>query len=83
MMPSSDTIFVSQVEAYNRLSPVFRAFLETLEVEHSGFEQAAHSRSGKRGGIVKREPVKNVHPFVRRACPYWNRAALCAKVDNL
>lgn len=29
-------------------------------------EQANHSRAGKRGGIVRREPVENVHPIVRR-----------------
>lgn len=63
-----DTLFVSQAEAYNRLSPSFRSYLETLQVVHSGFEQAAHSRSGKRGGVVKREPVKNVHPLVRGEC---------------
>ncbi|KAG8867896.1 hypothetical protein FRB97_002895, partial [Tulasnella sp. 331] len=60
-----DTLFVSQVEAYNRLSPSFRSYLETLQVVHSGFEQAAHSLAGKRGGVVKRDPVQNVHPLVR------------------
>lgn len=33
---------------------------------HSGVEQANFSRSGKRGGIVRREPVENVHPLIRR-----------------
>jgi len=61
-----DTLFASQVESYNRLSPSFRTYLETLQVEHSGVEQAEHSRSGRRGGVVKREPVKHVHPLVRR-----------------
>lgn len=28
--------------------------------------QANHSRSGKIGGVVRREPVENVHPLVRR-----------------
>lgn len=28
--------------------------------------QANYSRSGKRGGVVRREPVENVHPLVRR-----------------
>lgn len=32
---------------------------------HSGVEQAEQSRKGNRGGIVKREPVENVHPLVR------------------
>ncbi|CEQ41513.1 SPOSA6832_03241 [Sporobolomyces salmonicolor] len=52
--------------AYNHLSSNFRAYLETLQVVHSGVEQAQFSRSGNRGGIVKREPVENVHPLVRR-----------------
>lgn len=60
-----DTAYVSQVEAYNRLSPSFAAYLETLQVIHSGVEQANYSRLGKRGGVVKREPVENAHPLVR------------------
>jgi len=67
-MPASggDTAYVSQVEAYNRLSPSFREYLETLQVLHSGVAQAEYSRRGNRGGTVKREPVENVHPLVRR-----------------
>lgn len=65
--PSSggDTAYVNQIEAYNRLSPSFRAYLETLEVVHSGVEQAEYSRRGNRGGTVRREPVETVHPLVR------------------
>ena len=33
---------------------------------HSGVEQANFSRSGRRGGVVRREPVEHVHPVVRR-----------------
>lgn len=64
--PSSggDTAYVNQIEAYNRLSPSFRAYLETLEVVHSGVEQAEYSRRGNRGGTVRREPVETVHPLV-------------------
>ncbi|WOO85349.1 Alpha-ketoglutarate-dependent sulfonate dioxygenase [Vanrija pseudolonga] len=63
-----DTLYLDQREAYNRLSPSFAAYLETLEVVHSGFEQAAYARSGERGPerTVRREPVKNTHPLVRR-----------------
>ncbi|GAA5877481.1 hypothetical protein JCM1840_003863 [Sporobolomyces johnsonii] len=61
-----DTGYADQRGAYNHLSPGFRAYLETLQVVHSGVEQAQFSRSGQRGGIVKREPVENVHPLVRR-----------------
>jgi sulfonate dioxygenase len=61
-----DTIFASQVTTLKRLSPEFVAFLKTLKAEHSGHEQADYSRSGKRGGVVRREPVVHVHPVVRR-----------------
>lgn len=42
------------------------AFLRTLKAVHSGVEQANFSRSGKRGGTVRRDPVETVHPVVRR-----------------
>ena len=49
-----------------RFSPEFVAFLRTLRAVHSGFEQAAYSRSGKRGGVVRRDPVEHIHPVVRK-----------------
>jgi sulfonate dioxygenase len=58
-----DTLFVNQVEAYNRLSPAFRERLHGLQATHSGVEQAEFSR--QRGGVVRREPVISVHPLVR------------------
>lgn len=58
-----DTAFVNQVEAYNRLSPAIKERLHGLKAVHSGFEQAEFSR--QRGGVVRREPVKNEHPIVR------------------
>ncbi|KAG1715801.1 hypothetical protein ID866_1377 [Astraeus odoratus] len=61
-----DTLFTSQVSTLEKLSPQFVAFLRTLSAVHSGVEQANYSRSGKRGGIVRREPVEHVHPVVRR-----------------
>jgi hypothetical protein len=61
-----DTLFTSQVQTLQRLSPTFVAFLRTLKAVHSGHEQAEFSRRGNRGGIVRREPVENVHPLVRR-----------------
>jgi len=61
-----DTLFTSQVSVLKRLSPEFVAFLKTLKAVHSGVEQANFSRSGKRGGVVRREPVENIHPLVRK-----------------
>lgn len=52
--------------AYNKLSPSLREYLETLTAVHSGVEQAEYARKGGRGGIIKREPVENVHPIIRR-----------------
>ncbi|KAG6868549.1 hypothetical protein C0993_001245 [Termitomyces sp. T159_Od127] len=61
-----DTLFTSQVSTLKKLSSQFVAFLRTLKAVHSGIEQADFSRSGRRGGIVRREPVENIHPVVRR-----------------
>ncbi|KZT23869.1 TauD-domain-containing protein [Neolentinus lepideus HHB14362 ss-1] len=61
-----DTLFTSQVSLLRTFSPQFREFLKTLKAVHSGVEQANFSRSGKRGGVVRREPVENVHPVIRR-----------------
>ncbi|KAJ5084797.1 hypothetical protein NUU61_009376 [Penicillium alfredii] len=58
-----DTVFVDQVQAYKRLSPAIKERLHGLKAVHSGFEQAEFSL--KRGGVVRREPVKNEHPIVR------------------
>ncbi|KAJ5590789.1 hypothetical protein N7450_004761 [Penicillium hetheringtonii] len=58
-----DTVFVNQVEAYNRLSPAVKERLHGLKAVHSGLEQAEFSL--KRGSVVRREPVQNVHPIVR------------------
>ncbi|CEQ39494.1 SPOSA6832_01034, partial [Sporobolomyces salmonicolor] len=61
-----DTLFVDQREAYNRLSPSFRAYLETLRVVHSGFEQAQNATRVHGPETIKRQPVKHEHPLVRR-----------------
>lgn len=52
-----DTLFLSQVEAYNRLSDGFKQRLEGLRAVHSAVYQAEFSR--KRGGPVRREPVES------------------------
>ncbi|KIY50429.1 TauD-domain-containing protein [Fistulina hepatica ATCC 64428] len=66
-----DTIFASQVAALKRLSPQFVDFLRTLKAVHSGVEQAESARNGTRRSLrgsvpVRRDPVENVHPVVRK-----------------
>ncbi|EJD04418.1 TauD-domain-containing protein [Fomitiporia mediterranea MF3/22] len=61
-----DTLFTSQVSTLKKLSPTFLAFLKTLKALHSSVKLADFSRSGRRGGVVRREPVENIHPVVRR-----------------
>lgn len=51
-----DTLFLSQVEAYKRLSPEFQKRLEGLRALHTAVPQAEFSR--KRNGPVRREPVE-------------------------
>ncbi|KAI1487887.1 hypothetical protein F5X96DRAFT_116798 [Biscogniauxia mediterranea] len=58
-----DTLFVNAVEAYNRLSPLFKERLHGLYATHSGVEQA--EAASARGGIRRREPVINTHPIIR------------------
>ncbi|KAF5309507.1 hypothetical protein D9619_012347 [Psilocybe cf. subviscida] len=58
-----DTLFLSQVEAYKRLSPEFQKRLEGLRALHSAVPQAEFSR--KRNGPIRREPVETEHPLVR------------------
>ncbi|KAF6759821.1 alpha-ketoglutarate catabolism dioxygenase [Ephemerocybe angulata] len=58
-----DTLFTSQVEAYNRLSDEFKKRLIGLRAVHSAVPQAEYSRSS--GGPVRREPVETEHPVVR------------------
>ncbi|KAF6752029.1 alpha-ketoglutarate catabolism dioxygenase [Ephemerocybe angulata] len=58
-----DTLFGSQVEAYNRLSPEFKKRLEGLRAVHSAVHQAEYSKG--KGGVVRREPIETEHPIVR------------------
>ncbi|KAF8871003.1 alpha-ketoglutarate-dependent taurine dioxygenase [Mucidula mucida] len=58
-----DTIFAAADDAYDRLSPKFRAFIDTLFVKHSSANMIKHTRLA--GGLVRKDPVTNVHPLVR------------------
>ncbi|QQK46730.1 Alpha-ketoglutarate-dependent taurine dioxygenase [Penicillium digitatum] len=57
-----DTAFVNQVEAYNRLSPALKERLHGLKAVNYGFDKVELSL--QRGGVDRREPVKNEHPLV-------------------
>ncbi|RCK64419.1 Alpha-ketoglutarate-dependent sulfonate dioxygenase [Candida viswanathii] len=58
-----DTVFASNTEAYERLSPLLRERLEGLKAVHSGVDQANLAVFKK--GVVKRHPVENTHPIIR------------------
>lgn len=58
-----DTLFASQVEAYNRLSPEFRKRLEGLRAVHSGVAQVELAK--RLGGPTRRAPTEFEHPVVR------------------
>jgi sulfonate dioxygenase len=59
-----DTLFASQVEAYNRLSLEFQKRLEGLRALHSAVPQAEHARKHNRP--LRREPIETEHPVVRQ-----------------
>ncbi|GAA5975662.1 hypothetical protein JCM10908_005234 [Rhodotorula pacifica] len=61
-----DTLYVDQVKAYKRLSPSFREYLETLQVEHSAFEQAKTVVEAKGADAIRRAPINTIHPLIRR-----------------
>ncbi|GAB7356758.1 hypothetical protein MBLNU459_g7657t1 [Dothideomycetes sp. NU459] len=58
-----DTIWASGYAVYEALSPKLRAFLETLEAKHSGFEQA--QKALRTTGCLRRDPIETNHPVVR------------------
>ncbi|ORY03345.1 taurine catabolism dioxygenase [Basidiobolus meristosporus CBS 931.73] len=59
----SDTLWASQYTAYDKLSPIYKRFVEGLVAVHSGVEQSEDAR--KNGTHVRREPVVHEHPVVR------------------
>ncbi|GAA6006029.1 hypothetical protein JCM10207_007315 [Rhodosporidiobolus poonsookiae] len=58
-----DTLFVSQTEAFDRLSEEFKKRLSGLKVVHSNADMLAHSAS--LGGPARFPPLETLHPLVR------------------
>ena len=64
LQSGGDTLFTSQVAALKRLSPLYVAFLRTLKALWRRSSRVLPG--GPRGGTVRREPVENVHPLIRK-----------------
>ncbi|KAI9283276.1 hypothetical protein BY458DRAFT_486113 [Sporodiniella umbellata] len=58
-----DTLWSSGYTAYDRLSPAFQQFVESLEVVHSGQHQVDVAHNA--GLSVRRTKWESVHPLVR------------------
>ncbi|KAF2114213.1 hypothetical protein BDV96DRAFT_548312 [Lophiotrema nucula] len=58
-----DTVFASTGEAYRRLSPTVRAFLDELSALHTSSKMIAHVKAV--GGHARKDPVDTIHPLVR------------------
>ena len=70
-----DTIFANQYEAYNRLSPTYRAVLDQLSAVHSG--SATTRLVGKEADSAPEavvHPVVRVHPWTGRRALFLSRA---------
>ena len=70
-----DTIFANQYEAYNRLSPTYRAVLDQLSAVHSG--SATTRLVGKEPDSAPEavvHPVVRVHPWTGRRALFLSRA---------
>ncbi|KAF4032485.1 TfdA family Taurine catabolism dioxygenase TauD [Phytophthora infestans] len=67
------TLWASAYEAYERLTPPFKTFIEGLTAIHSSKAQA--ERAGRRGHTIRRAPVEFEHPVVRTH-PVTGRKAL-------
>ncbi|QPG75070.1 hypothetical protein FOA43_002410 [Brettanomyces nanus] len=58
-----DTQFIDTIEAYDRLSPTMKVFLDGLQAVHTSKEQIEGAKSG--GGIERKPIVHTIHPVVR------------------
>jgi sulfonate dioxygenase len=67
-----DTLYLSAMEAFDRLSPIMQRFLEGLQALHVGINQYTIPSATN---FVRRPPIDTVHPVVRRH-PVTGRKAL-------
>ncbi|CZR58592.1 uncharacterized protein PAC_08484 [Phialocephala subalpina] len=67
-----DTLYLNNMDAYDKLSEPMKVFLEGLSAVHSGAQQSIH---GKKSSVYRRELVETVHPIVRKH-PVTGRKAL-------
>ncbi|KAK3311930.1 alpha-ketoglutarate-dependent taurine dioxygenase [Apodospora peruviana] len=58
-----DTVFTATDAAYKRLSPAIQSLLDKLEAVHTSSKMINHVKAV--GGLVRKDPVDNVHPLVR------------------
>ncbi|KAF4615661.1 hypothetical protein D9613_012531 [Agrocybe pediades] len=58
-----DTVFADTAAAYKRLSPTFQSLVDGINATHSSRNMITHTRLA--GGLVRKDPVDNVHPLVR------------------
>jgi sulfonate dioxygenase len=62
------------MEAYDRLSPHMKSFLEGLDAIHSRARQSVH---GKAGSVYRRQLVDSVHPIIRKHPVTGRKALFC------
>jgi sulfonate dioxygenase len=81
-----DTIWSSQYEAYNRLSPAMQRFLEGLTATHSAHEQAKQALEDdlplRRAPVTNSHPVVRTHPVTGKKALYVN-PMFTRKIDGL
>ena len=58
-----DTQFVDMIEAYDRLSPTLKKFIDKLDVVHTSKIQAVTAKN--EGGINRKPSIDSIHPLVR------------------
>jgi sulfonate dioxygenase len=77
---------VSQVAAFERLSPPIQKLLEGLRAEHSAYPQAeGATRDGKhvrRAPVISKHPIVRIHPTTGEKALFVN-PAFTKRIDGL